>query len=123
MSKEKVFLGYPEDFKGKFLIYPPKVREVVGNKYFAQFRQLFTFSQEELEDEYVKKNKNIDVSTIPTPFEFLLANAYHSKDFERTAKNAFYFFTKQHNLFYYSKPNYIKISLLINTQNLFYTSN
>ena len=72
MSKEATFLGYPEDFQHKFLIYPPKVKAIVSNKHFNQYRQLLTFSQEELDDEFLKKN-NIS----PTPLEFLLSNSYH----------------------------------------------
>lgn len=95
MNKEKVFLGLPEDFQGKFLIYPPKVKDVASNK-FSQYRQILTFSQEELDDEYVKKNE-----PAPTPLEFLLLNSYHNKNFEQLAKEAFYFFTKQEITFLY----------------------
>jgi hypothetical protein len=89
MSKEKAFLGLPEDFQGKFLIYPPKVNEVVSNKFF-QYKQILTFSQEELDDEFLKKE-----NTAPTPLEYLLSNSYHNKEFEKLAKEAFYLFTRQ----------------------------
>lgn len=98
MSKESVFLGYPEDFQTKFLIYPPKVKDVVSNKKFNQYRQLLTFSQEELDDEFLKKK-----DSSPTPLEFLLSNSYHNKDFENIAKDAFYLFTKQNVTFLYDK--------------------
>lgn len=98
MSKESVFLGYPEDFQTKFLIYPPKVKDVVSNKKFNQYRQLLTFSQEELDDEFLKKQ-----SSAPTPLEFLLSNSYHNKDFEKLAKDAFYLFTHQDVTFLYDK--------------------
>lgn len=98
MSKEAVFLGFPEEFQEKFLIYPPKVKEIVSNKNFNQYRQLLTFSQEELDDEFLKKK-----NTAPTPLEFLLSNSYHNKEFEKIAKDAFYFFTKQEVTFLYDK--------------------
>lgn len=98
MSKERIFLCLPEEFEEKFLIYPPKVQEVVSNKRFNQYRQLLTFSQEELDDEFVKKNL-----TAPTPLEFLLSNSYHSKEFEKIAKEAFYFFTRQDVTFLYEQ--------------------
>ena len=98
MSKEATFLGFPEDFQGKFLIYPPKVRDIVSNKNFGQYRQLLTFSQEELDDEFLKKK---DAS--PTPLEFLLSNSYHNKEFEKIAKEAFYFFIQQEVTFIYDK--------------------
>ena len=98
MSKEAVFLGFPEEFQEKFLIYPPKVKEVVSNKNFNQYRQLLTFSQEELDDEFLKKQ-----DTAPTPLEFLLSNSYYNKDFEKIAKDAFYLFIRQDVTFLYDK--------------------
>ena len=89
MTKESAFLGLPEDFHNKFLIYPPKIKEVVSNKKFSQYRQIFTFSQEELDDEYMKKD-----DSAPTPFEFLLMNSYNSKEFDFLFKQAFKFFLK-----------------------------
>ena len=106
MSKEKAFLCLPEEFKSKFLIYPPKVKDVVGNSYFGQYKQLFTMSQEELEDAYVnKKDQKGQPLKVPTPLEFLLINCYHSKDFEKMAKKAFYLFTKQEVDFIYDKKS------------------
>ncbi len=98
MSKEAVFLGFPEEFQEKFLIYPPKVKEVVSTKRFNQYRQLLTFSQEELDDEFLKKKQYS-----PTPLEFLLSNSYHNKEFEKIAKEAFYFFTRQDVIFLYEQ--------------------
>lgn len=102
MSKEAVFVGVPQDFKNKFLIFPPKVKEIVGNKKFGQYRQILVFSQEELEDEYLKNNEK-NKEKIPTPLEFLLTNSYHNKEFEQLAKEAFYFFTKQEISFLYEE--------------------
>lgn len=102
MSKECSFLGLPESFEGKFYIFPPKVKEVVGNKNFGIFRHLLTISQEELEDEYLKKDgQDANDSNIPTPFEFLLINCYHDKTLEKITKEAFYFFIKEEVTFLY----------------------
>lgn len=98
MTKEATFLGFPEDFQNKFLIYPPKIKEIVSNKSFGQYRQLLTFSQEELDDEFSKKKE-----TAPTPLEFLLSNSYHNKEFEKIAKEAFYFFIHDEVTFIYDK--------------------
>jgi hypothetical protein len=98
MSKEAVFLGFPEEFQEKFLIFPPKIKEIVSNKNFNQYRQLLTFSQEELDDEFLKKSDRA-----PTPLEFILSNSYHSKEFEKIAKEAFYFFIHQEVFFLYEK--------------------
>ena len=60
MSKEKVFLKIPENFQDKVFIHPPLIKEVVGNDSFPIYRHLLTISQEELEDEYIKKKKGND---------------------------------------------------------------
>jgi len=102
------FLGLPKDFKKKFLIYPPTIKQVVSNPNFSQYRTLLTLSQEELEDIFIKNNKDKNFNDynkfkIPTPFEYLLANSYHNKQIEEIAKEAFYFFTKQDITFLYEK--------------------
>lgn len=103
MSKEAVFLGLPEDFLGKFKIYPPKVKETAGNSNFGIYRHILTISQEDLEDEFLKKNKNQKDFNVPTPLEFLLINSYHDENFERLAKQAFKFFIKEDVTFFYEK--------------------
>ena len=108
MNDVSTFLGLPKDFKNKFLIYPPTINQVVGNPNFAQYRTLLTLSQEELEDVFIKDNKekgfnNYDSFKVPTPFEYLMANSYHSKEIEKIAKEAFYFFTKQEVTFLYEE--------------------
>ena len=104
MSKETSFLCLPEDFDGKFLIYPPKIKEVVGNQLFWQYKHLITVSHEELEDEFVnKKDEKGNPVRIPTPLEYLLSNSYYNKEFEKIAKQAFYFFTHQEVDFLYDK--------------------
>jgi len=34
MSNAVTFLGFPKDFKQKFLIYPPTVKAVISNENF-----------------------------------------------------------------------------------------
>lgn len=101
INDERAFLGYPQDFRGKFLIYPPLVKDMVSNIDFPQYQQMLTLSQEDLEDELAKDNQ--EIIDIPTPFEFLLANSYHDKNFEKIAKNAFYFFIHQEVTFIYEQ--------------------
>lgn len=93
MLDPKVFLKLPQNFKNKFYIYPPSIKEVLENEEFGMYQKIFTISQEELEDEFVKKKQ--DFSNIPTPFEYLVANCYHSKEFLEICKKAFNFFIKQ----------------------------
>jgi hypothetical protein len=35
MSNSAVFIGEPLNFKNKFKIYPPRVKEVVGNEHYG----------------------------------------------------------------------------------------
>ena len=102
------FLGLPKDFKKKFLIYPPTVKQVVGNPNFAQYQALLTISQEDLEDLFIKNHKekgfnDYDKFQVPTPFEYLFASSYHDKQVEQVAKDAFYFFTKQEITFLFEQ--------------------
>ena len=104
MINAATFLCIPYDFKGKVLIYPPKIKEVVSDIYFGNYLKILTSSQEELEDEYVDKNKDsVDIKKVPTPFEFLLINCYHNKQVEHLVKKAFYFFCKVEVSFLYEE--------------------
>lgn len=101
MSKELFFIGAPVEFKKGVLIYPPTVKEVVTDSDYGLFTRVLTYSQEEIEDLFTKENK--DLSSFPTPFEFLLNNSYHNKDYEIACKKAFKFFLKKEVEFLYDK--------------------
>ena len=85
MIDERIFLGYPIDFKDICQIYPPTVNDVVGNKDFLIYQSLFTMTQEELEDAYAESN----VETIPTPFQYLLMNYYQDERMREKIHDAF----------------------------------
>ena len=85
MINEKIFLGYPIDFKGICQIYPPTVNDVVGNKDFLIYQSLFTMTQEELEDAYVDSG----IENIPTPFQYLLMNYYQDENIREKIHKAF----------------------------------
>ena len=87
------FLGYPVEFKNLCLVYPPKIKDVVGNPKYHQFSRMLTLTQEEIEDEFVQSG--IDLSNLLTPFEYILNNAYNHKDFNELLKEAFMLFTKE----------------------------
>lgn len=89
MINAAVFICEPLRYK-QFNIYPPTVREVVTNPKFNQYLRIMTFSQEEIEDEFVEKE--IDIKKMPTPFEFLLANCYQNEEVSKLTKEAFNFF-------------------------------
>ena len=101
MSKELFFIGAPREFKPGVLIYPPTVKEVIENDYFAHYRKILTQSQEEIEDEFINAKKQLDV--YPTPIEFLLNNSYHNKQYEQLAKEAFRFFLHKEVVFLYAE--------------------
>jgi hypothetical protein len=53
------------------------VREVVTNEHYGIYGRLLTYSQEEIEDEFLEAKKTLEV--YPTPMEFLLNNSYHNE--------------------------------------------
>jgi hypothetical protein len=77
MSKEAFFLGEPVEFKPGVKVYPPTVKDVATNARFHQYCRLLTYSQEEVEDEFLEAKRPLE--TYPTPIEFLLNNSYHNK--------------------------------------------
>ena len=99
MSKELFFIGEPFSFKEGLNIYPPKIRSIITEKNYGYYVQILTYSQEEIEDGFMAEGK--ELKEYPTPFEFLLANSYHNKEYEKLAKEAFKFFTKQEVSFLY----------------------
>ena len=101
MIDELFFLGSPLLFKRGINIYPPKVKEVVENPRFTQYGRLLTFSQEDIEDQFLEAKKQLD--TYPTPLEFLLNNSYHNKQYEQLCKEAFQFFLHQEVTFLYAQ--------------------
>ena len=101
MNNPAVFIGEPLLFKNKIKIYPPSVREVVSNPRYSQFLKILTLSQEDVQDELVKKNS--ENKDIPTPFEFLLINCYYSAEFRDIATRAFEFFIHEPVSFFYEQ--------------------
>jgi hypothetical protein len=58
-----------------------------------------TYSQEEVEDEFLDAKRSLDV--YPTPFEFMLNNCYHNKQYEALCQKAFEFFIHDKVVFAY----------------------
>ena len=101
MSKEAFFLCEPIRFKTGINIYPPTVRDVVTNDHFGQYSTLLTYSQEEVEDEFLNAKKKLE--KYPTPMEFMLNNSYHNKQYEILCKEAFRFFIHEEVTFLYEQ--------------------
>ena len=77
MNKELFFLGEPHEFKPGIKVYPPTVRQVIVDNNYNIYGRLLTYSQEEIEDEFIEAQKILE--TYPTPIEFLLNNSYHDE--------------------------------------------
>ena len=80
MSKEIFFLNEPVLFKTGIKVYPPTVHDVIANENYGIYSRLLTYSQEEVEDEFLEAEKTLEV--YPTPLEFMLNNSYHHKGYE-----------------------------------------
>ena len=98
MINEKVFLGFPIEFEDVCELYPPTVNDVIGNKEFPKYLSLFTITQEDLEDAFLK-----DVSTeilptrrqgpqVPTPFQYMLGNYLNDAAMRQVILSAFQYF-------------------------------
>lgn len=95
MINEKVFLGIPLSFEKDIKVYPPTIKDVIGNENFGFYRKLLLQSQEDIEDEIEearKKNPKAEIKDIPTPFEYLLGVIASNETFQIYAKEAFRFF-------------------------------
>ena len=89
MIDDRVLLGFPITFKDICKFYPPTVNDVSGNEHFAIYNALFTITQEDLNDEYLKDER---VKHVPTPFEYLLLNYYQGGDMQQHILDGFKLF-------------------------------
>lgn len=105
MSKEAYFIGEPVEFKKGITIHPPKVREVISNRYYGLYLQVLSLSQEEIEDLFTQEGKGGE--GFPTPMEFMLNNCYHNKQYETIAKEGLEFFLKTKVDFLYEQKKII----------------
>ena len=97
-QQDKILLREPINFKDKFMIYPPSVREVVADDQFGYYITLFTHTQEALDDDYLKQNTNrnpLDPIVVPTPFQFLLYLYNDDEEMRRLIIDGFKFFIHQ----------------------------
>ena len=89
MTDINFLYGYPVEFKHLCMVYPPRVCDTFKKNFFL-YSQILTLSQEEIEDEYVEKE--LDVSNLLTPFEYLLNTAYNDMTLKGYIEDAFYLF-------------------------------
>lgn len=86
------------------MVYPPKVCDTFKKNFFL-YSQILTLSQEEIEDEYVEKE--LDISNLLTPFEYLLNTAYNDVTLRQFIKDAFYLFTHEEVTFLYEQKQIV----------------
>ena len=101
MFNARSFIGLPRNFNNKFLIYPPTIADVVGNDEFSLYRHIFTITADDIKDQ-IKKTEGEETQR-PNPFEFLLINCYHDKNFMEMTKRAFEFFTHEKIMFLFEQ--------------------
>lgn len=96
MINERAFLGYSLDYQGICMIYPPKVSEIISEKYYPVYRELLVKSEEDLEEDWDKKGYE---GAPPTPFEFLFRAIENSEESLEIARKAFFFFIRENVTF------------------------
>ena len=99
MIDPATFIGKPLFFQNKFYIYPPTVEQVITTPSYSQFVKLLTITQEDIIEDLKKE----DNQQAPTPFEFLLINCFHNKQFLEIANKAFQFFLHEDISFLYEE--------------------
>ena len=94
-----IFIGEPLFYKHDIKVYPPKIKDVVGNPRYGSYAAILTTSQEDIWDMIAEKEgKELTgqaVPNAPTPFEFFLNNCYQSPEFAQIAIQAFELFTHE----------------------------
>ena len=105
MIDERVFLGFPKNFDNLCKIYPPKIKDVVGNDKFPLYKRILTLSQEEIEDEFTEKK--LDLANMLSPFETLFTNAYNSEEMRQLTNDAFFFFIHEPIMLLYEQKKII----------------
>ena len=92
MINDKVFLGFPLQFKDICQVYPPTVNDVVGNNDFPIYQSVLTMTQEDLADAYSKDER---ITHIPTPFQYLLIVYYQDDELKKKIHSAFELFVHE----------------------------
>lgn len=105
MIDERVFLGFPKNFDNLCKIYPPKIKDVIGNDKFPLYKRILTLSQEEIEDEFTEKG--LDLANMLSPFETLFINAYNNEEMRQLTNDAFFFFIHEPIMLLYEQKKII----------------
>ena len=104
MTNINFLYGYPVEFKNLCMVYPPKVCDTFKKDFFL-YSQILTLSQEEIEDEYVEKD--LDISNLLTPFEYVLNTAYNDLTLRKYIEDAFYLFIHENITFLFEQKQIV----------------
>lgn len=97
-------INEPVNFQKICKVYSPTVRQVITEENFLVYRKLLTLSQEEIEDEYMEKE--IELSNVLTPLEYLLNSSFNNKQVEALSIKAFEFFIHEPVSFIYEEKRF-----------------
>ena len=90
MINPNFFTGRPVDFHGLCKVYSPRISEILDDKDYPVYKKLLLNSQEDLEDEWVEQK--FDMSTLPTPLEYIFLMSSTDRRIKEIAQNGFKFF-------------------------------
>ena len=94
-------INEPANFQNICKVYSPTIRQVITEENFLVYRKLLTVSQEEIEDEYMEKE--MELSNVLTPLEYLLNSSFNNKQVETLSIKAFEFFIHEPVSFIYEE--------------------
>ena len=112
------FLKLPINFLDICKIYPPSINDVYGDKDYSYYHNIFTISQEDIEDSYVEQNLIQQGKKIPTPFQLLLLQAYNDTKLYEKIKNAFRFFCREEITILFDKGEIVLCDLEKEMENI-----
>lgn len=108
MINAKFFIGFPEDYKGICYVYPPTVKEVIGNPKFSIYRSILMISNEDIEDRIIEKEGDITKDTyVPSPFDYVMSLAYQGGETRQLVMDSFYFFIHEPVTFLFQEKKII----------------
>ena len=93
MINASAFICEPLLYKKDCYIYPPTVKEVTKDPFFAQYLKILTITQEDLNDLF--EDKAMEGQKIPTPFAFMFGNYLVNEQVRAITEKAFEFFLHQ----------------------------
>lgn len=97
MNNENAFLGVPFQFLNYCKIYPPSIKQTLENSDFNKYLNIFTISQEDIEDELFNADDQVVIAEgqIPTPYQYISKLAQANPIYLKLIQDGFKFFTHE----------------------------